>query len=64
MLRIFKVIALLIPFALARLAVANPVKKIDPQAIPQDLIALEDVLAGPDLIGLVYLDMDYFLRLE
>lgn len=64
MLRIFKFIALLIPFAIASLAVANPVKKIDPQAIPQDLIALEDALAGPDLIGLVYLDMDYFLRLE
>ena len=64
MLRIFKIIALLIPFAIASLAVANPVKKIDPQTIPQDLIALEDALAGPDLIGLVYLDMDYFLRLE
>lgn len=64
MLRIFKIIALLIPFTLTSLTTANPVNKIDPQPIPRSLIKLEDALAGPDLIGLVYLDMDYFLRLE
>jgi hypothetical protein len=43
---------------------AGPAKPIEPQTTPQNLIALEDALAGPDLIGLFYLDMDYLLRLE
>ncbi|MCG8556397.1 MAG: hypothetical protein MJD61_14070, partial [Proteobacteria bacterium] len=64
MLRIFKVFALLIPFTITSLALASPTKKIDPLATPKSLIALEDALAGPDLVGLVYLDMDYLLRLE
>ena len=64
MLRIFKILALLIPFTIASLAFANPAKKIEPQNTPQNLIALEDALAGPDLVGLFYLDMDYLLRLE
>ena len=64
MLQIFKIVALLIPFTVVSLAFAGPVKKIAPKTTPQNLIALEDSLAGPDLIGLVYLDMDYFLRLE
>ncbi len=64
MLRIFKIFALLIPFTVASLAFASLAKKIEPQSTPQNLIALEDALAGPDLVGLFYLDMDYFLRLE
>jgi hypothetical protein len=64
MLRIFKIFALLIPFTVASLALASPTKKINPLATPKNLMMLEDALAGPDLVGLVYLDMDYFLRLE
>ncbi len=64
MLRIFKIFALVLPLTVASLAYANPAKKIEPQSTPQNLIALEDALAGPDLVGLFYLDMDYFLRLE
>ena len=63
MLRIFKIFVILLPLTIASLALAIPVKKIDPQATPQSLIALEDALAGPDLVGLFYLDMGYLLRL-
>jgi hypothetical protein len=64
MLRIFKIFALLIPFTIASLAYAVPSKKIDPRPVPPELIAMEDALAGPDLIGLFYLDMNYAMRLE
>ena len=64
MLRTFKIFALLILFIIAGPAFANPAKKIDPHPAPPELVAVENALAGPDLVGLFYLDMDYFLRLE
>jgi hypothetical protein len=45
-------------------AYAGPSKKINPQPVPSELIAMEDALAGPGLIGLFYFDMDYAARLE
>ena len=64
MFRIFKIFALLIPFTVVSLAYAVPLKKIDPQPIPSELIAVENALAGSDLIGLFYLDINYAMRLE
>ena len=64
MFRILKIAAFLIPFTVAGLAFASPAKKIDPRPTPENLIAMEDALASPNLVGLVYLDMDYLLRLE
>ncbi len=64
MLRIFNVVVLLIALTVAGSGFAKSTKKAEPQPTPQSLLALEDALATPDLAGLVYLDMDYFLRLE
>jgi hypothetical protein len=64
MLRILKICALLIPFTVVSLTYAGPSKKIDPRPAPPELIAVEDALAGSDLIGLFYLDMNYAMRLE
>ena len=63
--RFFGIFVILFSFSITTLAnAAAPAKKINPQSTPKSLIALEDALAGPDLVGLVYLDMNYFLRLE
>jgi len=62
--RITSALILALSLVLVSGAHAGPVKKIAPQPVPPELIALEDALAGPDLIGLFYLDMDYLLRLE
>ena len=64
MLRITQVFILALSLAFTSAAYAGSSKKIDPQPVPPELIALEDALAGPDLIGLFYLDMSYALRLE
>ncbi len=64
MLRFFKIFALVLPLTVVSPAYTAPAKKVDPQSTPQSLIALEDALAGTDLVGLFYLDMDYLLRLE
>ena len=64
MFRIFKIFVLVLPLTVASLAYAGSSKKIDPQPVPPELIRVEDALAGPDLIGLFYLDMGYALRLE
>ena len=64
MFRICIVSMLLLFLAVANSASATPVQQVDPKATSQNLIALEDALASSDLAGLVYLDMDYFLRLQ
>ena len=64
MLRIFKIFALVLPLTVASLAYANPAKKIDPRPVPPELITVEEALAGPNLIGLFYLDMNYAMRME
>ena len=64
MLQTVKSFAFLISLTFSCLTFASPTKKIDPSPTPDNLIALEDALAGPNLVGLVYLDMDYLLRLE
>ena len=65
MLRIVKIFfALVFSFTITSLTYAGSSKRIDPQPVPPELIAVEDALAGTDLIGLFYLDMDYALRLE
>ena len=64
MFRIFKIFTLVFSLTAASLAHANLEKKIDPRPAPPELIATEDALAGSDLIGLFYLDIDYALRLE
>jgi hypothetical protein len=43
---------------------AGSSKTVHPKPVPPDLIALENALAGPDLIGLFYLDVDFAMRLE
>jgi len=64
MLRIFKLSILLLSLTVAHSASAIPAKQVNPKATPKSLIAVEDALASSDLAGLVYLDMDYFLRLQ
>ncbi len=64
MFRIFNIFALVLSLVVASATYAGPSKKIDPRPAPPELIAMEDALAGPELIGLFYLDMDYALRLE
>ncbi len=64
MLRIFKIFALVLSLTVASLAYAVPSKKIDPQPVPPEVIAVEDALAGSNLIGLFYLDMNYAMRME
>ena len=64
MLRIFKIFVLVIPLTVASLAYAGPSKKIDPKPTPPELIAVENALAGPNLIGLFFFFLDYALRLE
>lgn len=64
MFRIFNIFALAFSLVITSATYAGPSKKIDPRPAPPELIALEDALAGSELIGLLYLDMDYALRLE
>ncbi|MDH5458602.1 MAG: hypothetical protein OEY26_07810, partial [Nitrospinota bacterium] len=64
MLRIIKITVLLTALTIGSLSYAGASKIVDPQPVPSELIAVEDALAGTDLIGLFYLDVDYGLRLE
>jgi hypothetical protein len=64
MYRIAQVFILAFLLTVAPEVYAGSSKKIDPQPVPSELIAMENALAGPGLIGLFYLDMDYALRLE
>ena len=64
MFRVFNITALLISLAIASLAYAGSSKKVNPKPVPSELIPVEDALAGTDLIGLFFLDVDYALRLE
>ena len=64
MFRIFNIVALVLSLVVTSATYAGPSKKIDPRLAPHELIAIENALAGPELIGLFYLDMDYALRLE
>ncbi len=64
MIRIIQVFILALSLAVAPAVYAGPPKKIAPQPVPPELIAVENALAGPDLVGLFYLDMDYLVRLE
>ena len=64
MFRALNIFALVLSLVVASAAYASPSKKIEPKTVPPELIAIEDALAGPELIGLFYLDMDYALRLE
>jgi hypothetical protein len=64
MIRVFILSALVLLFNVSNQVSAGPSKIVDPQPVPSELIAVEDALAGTDLIGLFYLDVDYALRLE
>lgn len=64
MIRITQVFILALSLAVAPAVYAGPSKKIDPRPASQDLITVENALAGSDLVGLFYLDMDYLVRLE
>ena len=61
---ISKLLIFIIVSSLTQIAWAGPHNKIDPQPAPQELRAVEDALAGPHLVGLYYLDMNYIMRLE
>ena len=62
--RSLKILAFVITLVVVGWAYLSIAKKIDPRPAPQELMALEDTLAGPDLVGLFYVDMEYMLRLE
>ena len=61
---IVKVLAIIVPLAIAGWVYAGLTKIVDPLPAPPELIALEDALAGPDLVGLFYVDMNYMVRLK